>query len=151
MFKNPLCLRRCFAFPAWLPDVSAALHWRLEQSGGQTETDASYLYSVSSQSTSKSPLLASKLRPCPLCAQTLSFSPPTAFNWWVTAQLMYSQPGKEQGMGVRGRVSGKTQQPISSQLDCRIHTRWAFGGKGRSAWSSSIVSCLLSNNGTFLF
>lgn len=37
----------------------------------------------------------------------------------------------------------RAQQPISTQLDCRIHTRWAFGQKRRSTRSSSAVSCPL--------
>lgn len=44
--------------------------------------------SVSTQSLSKSPLMASNLRPCSPCAQSLSFSPPVPLHWWLTAPLM---------------------------------------------------------------
>lgn len=87
--------------------------------------------SISTQSVSKSPLLTSKLRPNPPLPKLSISAPPPHFHPIMSdssANVFTAGYSMRKGE-LEGWSVAKAQQPISSQLDCSLHTRWAFEEK----------------------
>lgn len=91
------------------------------------------LVSASSQSLSKSPFPAPEVWQCTPCAQPLPVPAAPALRRRLTTKLMQSQ---HEWRGIKGGSVAEAQQPVSSQLDFRTHSRWASGGNEESTRGS---------------